>query len=402
MRLLSTLKILSLAICVALLMSCEKKDNSVLPYLKIISPDNNEIFFNTEVLSVDITTNLIEYQINNVAFYVDDILVEELQGDSIVCKIELDEHNLGEHTIKVILHDEFDNSVTDTKKIIIYNSIGESPDSVNFSEGMPDTWRTDSWEINSNLGFEGSQSMQITNNSGSLIATKTFAKEGNINFRIKNDSGELFFYIDGKLKSKWFGEEDWFDYSYYVGEGNHTFKWKSNSPTIILDDVNFVEDKIAHSIGEYFGGGIIYFLDSSKEHGLIASLDDLGTATWGCSDTTFHDVLDAFDGAKNTQMILSLCDEEGIAARLCTNYVVVDENIIFDDWFLPATKQLFSLYEKREIVGYVTGGIYWTSFSFTVNIERYIIVAGILHFMDGSSHGAMKTSSRLVRPIRAF
>ncbi len=401
MRLLSPLKILSLIVCLAFLMSCEKKNNSVSPFMSISSLENDEIFFNTKVLYIELATSLLGSQIEDVAYYVDDVLLEELQVGPFVCKVELDGFSLGEHTVKVILRDEFENSVSDTKKIVIYEQIGESPDIVSFSEGIPSTWIVDSWELTANSGFEGSQSVQLEGNSGCVITTKTFEQEGNVNFRIKNTSGTLFFYIDGKLKAKWFGEQDWFCYSYYVAQGTHTFKWKANSSTIALDEIRFDEDYIAHSVGEYFGGGIIYHLDSLKQHGLIVNKTDLGSAPWGCSDINFVYELNTYDGAANTLKVLSMCDEENIAVRLCDNYIVTEEDVIYDDWFLPAPKQLLWLYDNRQVATFVTDAFYWTSHAYPFQEEGIIIAGGVL-FSDGASHGSRRSALRRVIPVRAF
>jgi len=401
MRLLSILKIPGIIICLALLMSCEKKDNLDLPYINISSVNDNELFFRTKVY-VEIKTSLLNYQIENIAYYMDNILVGELPDNPSEYEIELSEYDLGVHILKVVLKDISGNEASDEKRIIIHHTIGESPDMVDFSEGIPDTWEINSWQVNSNLGYESSHSLQLSEETGSILTTKTYEKEGNVNFRIKNTGGELFFYIDGKLKSKWFGEQDWFSYSYYVGEGPHTFKWKGASPTITMDDIRFVEDTIAHSLGEYFGGGIIYHLDSTKQHGLIASKDDLGSEIWGCGDFIFDQTLNIDDGAANTLTILSLCDDIISAARLSADYIVSEDGNIYDDWFLPAPSQLGWLYEKRELVSYKPMGIYWNSFSFTVNVEEFVIVSSVLLFSDGTFHGALRSSKRLVRPIRAF
>lgn len=402
MKVIKTLKFLALLFCLALLMNCEKEDDSVTLHLEINSLENNEMFINTESLYIDITSGITQNQVKNIAFYIDDILVEESTEQTFICKIELDEYSIGEHDVKVILRDKLGNEGSNTKKIHISQSIGESPNGVNFTEGIPDTWIIDSWDLNNNLGYEGSQSLQSTVEGGTIITTKTYEKEGCVNFRIKKNNGELIFYVDGEIKTKWFLEQDWNSYSYYVSEGTHTFKWKSISPNIILDDVKFVEDKIVHSIGEYFGGGIIFDLDSLNEHGLIASRNDLGNFAWGCVDTIFEETdFDFHDGETNTLKILSICDEENSAARLCTDFKVIENNITYDDWFLPAPMQLKRLYDNREILGSGPQDVYWASYPRSV-YEWGIEVSTIILFSDGRFHGALRRDDFLIRPIRAF
>jgi hypothetical protein len=36
------------------------------------------------------------------------------------------------------------------------------------------------------------------------------------------------------------------------------------------------------SIGDYYQGGIIFYIDETGKHGLIVSTSDLGAAPWGC------------------------------------------------------------------------------------------------------------------------
>ena len=89
-------------------------------------------------------------------------------------------------------------------------------------------------------------------------------------------------------------------------------------------------------IGNYYQGGIIYFIDSTQQHGLIAAKSDLPMATW--------------EDAKKS----------------CNDLVING----FDDWFLPDINQLELLWFQRDKVGgflfYANpndpnGDLYWSS-----------------------------------------
>ena len=75
-------------------------------------------------------------------------------------------------------------------------------------------------------------------------------------------------------------------------------------------------------IGQEYGGGIIYYIDATGKHGLIVAKEDLGPAPWGCEGTLVPYNSDAEQMTKN---ILAACNEPGIAARLCDEYVVYEK-----------------------------------------------------------------------------
>ena len=83
------------------------------------------------------------------------------------------------------------------------------------------------------------------------------------------------------------------------------------------------------AIGDEHSGGIIFFIDDSGEHGLVASDTDIrGTRSW----------------------------DEAVSA--CKKY----KKNGFSDWFLPNMEQLAELYLRRSVVGgWVPNTGYWSS-----------------------------------------
>lgn len=99
-----------------------------------------------------------------------------------------------------------------------------------------------------------------------------------------------------------------------------------------------------HHIGELYGGGIIFYLwydPAGVQHGLIASLKDLGTSTWATpvisNPTTAASHL---DGATNTTAIIAASVSS--AAGLCRAYTDGSHS----DWYLPAIWELNQLYSQ--------------------------------------------------------
>lgn len=112
------------------------------------------------------------------------------------------------------------------------------------------------------------------------------------------------------------------------------------------------------SIGQSFGGGKIFFIDSSGQHGLIVSdIDQSSSFNWGgCASNDYAQLVTntAFgSGLSNTMnMVASNC---GGAADLCNDLVLNG----FSDWFLPSRDELLLLSFFGEQLG--ISGRYWSS-----------------------------------------
>jgi prepilin-type N-terminal cleavage/methylation domain-containing protein len=117
------------------------------------------------------------------------------------------------------------------------------------------------------------------------------------------------------------------------------------------------EDCSGESAGVACGGGIV--ARQEDEYTLIAASDDHNPGTtyeWGCYGTATEAISDT-DGLSNTSIILDECSETPIAASVCKDYSV-DE---YDDWYLPATDELSTLYRNRVAIDGFSAGYYWSS-----------------------------------------
>ena len=154
----------------------------------------------------------------------------------------------------------------------------------------------------------------------------------------------------------------------------------------------------AHHIGERYGGGIIFYIDSTGQHGLIADTVDLGVALWWPKTTTYIRVGTGArigHGKLNTRkIILTQGDSGRYAARLCKK----SNRGGYDDWFLPSKDELDSLYHKRFRVGGFVNNGYWSS------SEDDLTNAFFQTF--NNTHNAMfswnKKTKQGVRAIREF
>lgn len=151
----------------------------------------------------------------------------------------------------------------------------------------------------------------------------------------------------------------------------------------------------AHFIGESFGGGIIFYIDGSGEHGLIAATADADVTTWwngaytstGATDTTIG------SGKINTRKIIKSQGKNGnYAARICATYKAGG----FNDWFLPSKNELNELYKQKDIVGGFEKLVYWTS---SEHAQKNAWHQG---FGGGYPDKANKSINGFVRPVREF
>ena len=177
---------------------------------------------------------------------------------------------------------------------------------------------------------------------------------------------------------------------------------------VILDDETILNQCL--KIGDMHEGGIIFYIDSSNEHGLIAApMDQSEGAPWGCEEATERIAFkrDIGFGNENTNAILAGCTNENIAARICADLELNG----YDDWFLPTTNELRLVeYYKNTIGGFTQDetGIYSTSneingTSSNGNTVRiYAVYFGINPLTPDRGVGIEKDTPLRVRAIRKF
>ncbi len=119
----------------------------------------------------------------------------------------------------------------------------------------------------------------------------------------------------------------------------------NNVGTAYGTEIMFKTTNFPVAIGQAYQGGIICYIDSTGEHGLIISNGSIGYAQYGCENTqTGASGIVIGTGAVNTGAILQNCNETFSAAKICDDYSVVDGGIVFDDWFLPSLDEIITLY----------------------------------------------------------
>ncbi len=157
------------------------------------------------------------------------------------------------------------------------------------------------------------------------------------------------------------------------------------------------------AIGQSYQGGIIFWLDATGQHGLIAATTDQSTGiqwyngTYRFTGTTGDGL---YAGVMNTAIIVAtqMADNQtgNFAAKVCADYSVTVGGVTYGDWYLPSKYELMLLYQQKMVVGGFANALYWSS------SEYYDLNAWIVGFDIGGQGNFPKSSSYSVRAIRAF
>jgi hypothetical protein len=177
----------------------------------------------------------------------------------------------------------------------------------------------------------------------------------------------------------------------------------------------------AAKVGDCSGGGIVFSVDSTGEHGLIAATEDItttytdafgagtfvGSYRWSTGQYKIPNRVDFAEkrvsstgtalgqGVTNTKKILAKYPGEtypNSAAAVATAY----RGGGYSDWFLPSRDELNELFINRRVVGGFENNFYWSSSEISADHAWFQC------FNDGRQCVTNKTHVNLVRPVRRF
>ena len=157
-----------------------------------------------------------------------------------------------------------------------------------------------------------------------------------------------------------------------------------------------------HTIGESYGGGIVFYVYEGGQHGLIAATADLGgAARWygGSQTNTCARAEGVGAGLKNTAIIIANqgpVDGSTFAARICNEYSITVDGVTYGDWYLPSKFELNLLYLQKDVVGGFGTQYYWSS------SEADNATAWAQYFVAGTIANHTKFNGRFIRAIRSF
>jgi len=109
-------------------------------------------------------------------------------------------------------------------------------------------------------------------------------------------------------------------------------------------------------VGKYYGGGIVFYIDSTGQHGLIVAKSDFSKKLpYGCQNLELY-ANSPGDGIVNTLLITKYCGE-GTAGALCY-HLKIDK---YEDWYLPSINELALLFKSMLPPDFFSIGIYLSS-----------------------------------------
>lgn len=176
--------------------------------------------------------------------------------------------------------------------------------------------------------------------------------------------------------------------------------------------INASSGSAAHYVGELYGGGVVFWVDQTGQHGLIVSMIDLSTVqAWSnitgqlIGTTAQSD----WDGNSNTTAITGQSGHTSSAAKLCADYTNADYGTgTYSDWYLPSRGELNDLWNNLKAVQKaldsdgnssttaIAKNYYWSSSEYSSN------GAWTFYFDYGVAYSVTKDGTYYVRAVRAF
>ncbi len=190
--------------------------------------------------------------------------------------------------------------------------------------------------------------------------------------------------------------------------GTYTVKaaGETNSNYTGEETVDFVLT-VVYSVGDTGpAGGIIFYVNTDPAIGewthLEAAPSDLPNYKWGSTSTPVVATgTDIGTGESNTAAIVVALGDNGgtpYAAKICSEYTVTYNEVVYEDWFLPSRNELNELYKQRNTVGGFASSFYWSSSEATAGGAEMQHFGHGLQYSDGST----KNAKNHVRAVRAF
>jgi len=164
-----------------------------------------------------------------------------------------------------------------------------------------------------------------------------------------------------------------------------------------------------YTVGEAFGGGIIFYVDGTGKHGLIVAKEDCSSGVfWArnsgctCGDnyTTGASGTAIGTGLANTNLISSNCCAAPYAVATVLDYSADG----YTDWFWPSQLEMNQIQVSGMVnkgIGISLGQDYWTSTEATGNTSNDHAV--MFNFNRSPNNASvLKNNERRVRAIRKF
>ena len=168
-----------------------------------------------------------------------------------------------------------------------------------------------------------------------------------------------------------------------------------------------------YSVGDFAQGGIVFWVDETGQHGLVAAKEDQSTGVrWhaGTFGNTQAKGDGPYAGESNTSIIIAAQvaigdDGSTYAARICNELQITEGGKTYGDWYLPSKEELNLMYQNKAAIDATAGAnggegfasaFYWSS------TENNNDSAWIQNFFNDIQYSNGKGNANRVRAIRAF
>ena len=255
-----------------------------------------------------------------------------------------------------------------------------------------------------------------------------------------NENGLLTLMIGtGKVVMGNFADINWSDGTYNLKtetdpEGGTNYNVTGSSPILSVpyamhsqtaktaetaQTATTAEDVTKYNIGDYAQGGVIFWLDNTRQHGLACPIHDQSddirwnAGTFGNTQAKGDGV---YAGKINTAIIIAAHaaigdDGETYAARVCNELEVTQNGITYGDWYLPSIEEVIIMISQHDAIsstaranggkGLKYIGHYWSSTEANDNIAMGYWWRSDFSIDDRVS-GYGKSAYNYVRAVRAF
>jgi hypothetical protein len=253
--------------------------------------------------------------------------------------------------------------------------------------------------------------------SGTAVYVETQSPTTNANGLISIKIG------DGTVQSGDFTNIEWANGPYFIktetdpaGGTDYTITGTSQllSVPYALHAKTAESVSTTFSVGDFAQGGIVFWVDETGQHGLVAAKEDQSTGVrWyaGTYGNTQAKGDGPFSGEANTSIIIAAQvaigdDGSTYAARICNELQVTEGGKTYGDWYLPSKEELNLMYQNKATIDATAGvnggsgfasAYYWSSTECNNSGDAWL-----QDFGNGNQSGNDKNSPRRVRAVRAF
>jgi hypothetical protein len=169
-------------------------------------------------------------------------------------------------------------------------------------------------------------------------------------------------------------------------------------------------DDPPYTVGQYAEGGVIFWIDPSGSHGLVAAITDQDGEDgiiWynGLFVDTKTLAAGVYLGALNTQTILAVQGTGTYAASLASSYSVTVGDVTYTGWYLPSLTEanmIFQMESTIDTTAVANGGTALVKTQYWTSNENSTLDAWGQDFNNGGQNCVQKNTTCKVRAIRSF